>query len=367
LGLSTVFAIAGLMLAFSGAAAAAVTTPLISTSTSESGGGSVGDGTVLNVTFNAAPVLAGSYSLTLTDGSKVATLSSTAGTLSAAVNGTSIAFTAHGATSLSLSRLEVLASTGVSDGSGNPWDLVASGQVDKSFIVSAGDQVVVNYNEPVTVGGSYSFTLSEGTGSAVIDDGNSNVASGNGTSTITYDVISNPSGTVAADAPTVSNASGVTAVPTLQVGDTLTAVASGGAGTIAASYSLTLSDGAGDSGTLTSGTNVTAGSPQAGDPRGRHHVYLHRDGCRTGDDGRDAAVDLRAHRNSRHGPWRGRRHALPHPHAERSASAVADGHERQRHPRPLDPLLQCRRHPGVRWFQLRHRVQERGSDRAGCL
>ena len=262
------FAIVGLMVAFSGAAAAAVTAPLVSISTSESGGGSVGDGTVLSVTFNEAPVLAGSYSLTLTDGSNVATLSSAAATLSAAVNGTSIAFTVHGATSLSLSLLEILASTGVSDASGNPWNLVASGQVDKSLIVAAGDQIVVNYNEPVTVGGSYSFTLTEGTGSAVIDNGNSNVVSGNGTSTITYTVTGNPSGTVAADGPTVSNTSGVTAVPTLQVGDTLTAVASGGAGTLAASYGLTLSDGAGDSGTLTSGANVTAGSPQQGTPAG---------------------------------------------------------------------------------------------------
>ena len=32
--------------------------------------------------------------------------------------------------SLSLSVLEILGATGVSDGSGNAWDLVASGQVD---------------------------------------------------------------------------------------------------------------------------------------------------------------------------------------------------------------------------------------------
>jgi hypothetical protein len=69
LGVSTVFALAGLMFVFSGSAGAAVATPLVSTATSDSGGGTVGNGTVLNVTFNETPVLAGSYSLTLTDGS----------------------------------------------------------------------------------------------------------------------------------------------------------------------------------------------------------------------------------------------------------------------------------------------------------
>ena len=132
LGLSTVVAIAGLMLAFSQAVGATVTAPLISSATSDSGGSTVANGTVLKVTFNKAPVLAASYSLTLTDGSHVATLSSTAGTLSAAVSGSVISFTVHGATSLSLSVLEILAATGVSDGSGNPWNLVASGQVDKA-------------------------------------------------------------------------------------------------------------------------------------------------------------------------------------------------------------------------------------------
>jgi hypothetical protein len=105
-------------------------TLLVSTSTSDSGGSTVGDGTVLTVNFNEVPVLAGSYSLTLTDGSRVATLSTAAGSLSAAVNGSSIAFTVHGATNLSLSVLEILGSSGVGDGSGNPWNLVASGQVN---------------------------------------------------------------------------------------------------------------------------------------------------------------------------------------------------------------------------------------------
>jgi hypothetical protein len=120
------------MFAFSTAASAAGTTPLVSTATSDSGGNTVGNGTVLRVTFNGVPVLAASYSLTLTDGSRVATLSTAAGSLSAAVNGASIAFTVHGATNLSLRVLEILASTGVSDSSGNPWNLVASGQINRA-------------------------------------------------------------------------------------------------------------------------------------------------------------------------------------------------------------------------------------------
>jgi hypothetical protein len=212
-GLSTVFAIAGLMFAFSGAAAAAVTTPLVSTSMSNSGSGSAGNGTMLSVTFNETPILASSYSLTLADGSHVATLSSTAGTLSAAVNGTSIAFTVHGATSLSLSVLEIVGSTGVNDASGNPWDLVASGQVDKSYILAQGDQVTVNYNNPVTVATSYSLTLSEGSGSAVIDNSDSTV-SGSGTATLTFTLTGSPNGTVAADGPTVTASTGITATPT---------------------------------------------------------------------------------------------------------------------------------------------------------
>ncbi|MGH2851360.1 MAG: hypothetical protein ACRDLP_12155, partial [Solirubrobacteraceae bacterium] len=107
-------------------------TLLVSTSTSDSGGSVVGNGTVLTVGFNEAPVLSGSYSLTLTDGSHVVTLSSAAGTLTGVATGTSVAFTVHGVTSLALSELEVLASSGVSDGSGNAWDLVASGQVDEA-------------------------------------------------------------------------------------------------------------------------------------------------------------------------------------------------------------------------------------------
>jgi hypothetical protein len=263
LGLTTAVAIAGLMFAFSSAAGAAgATPPLVSTSTSASG-------TALSVTYNEAPVLAASYSLTLTDGSNTATFSSATGALSASINGSTIAFTVHGATAVSLSSLvEVLGSTGVSDGAGNPWDLAASGQVDKAYILTSGDKVVVTYSEPVNVSpSSYSLTLQEGSGSAVINQGNSNV-SGSGTSTITYNVTGNPTGTVAADGPTVSSFSGVTAVPTLQPGDTLTAVASGATGTITPPFGLTLKDTSGDVGTLASGTNVTAGTPVMGTPAG---------------------------------------------------------------------------------------------------
>src|SRR5579862_2215097 len=99
LGVSTVLASAGLLFASSGSAGAAVAGPLVSTVTSDSGGATVGDGTVLTVTFNETPVLASSYSLTLTDGATADALSSAAGTLSASVTGTRIAFTVHGATS----------------------------------------------------------------------------------------------------------------------------------------------------------------------------------------------------------------------------------------------------------------------------
>jgi hypothetical protein len=257
--LSTAFAIAGLMVAFSSAAGAAVATPLVSTATSASG-------TSLHVTYNETPVLASSYSLTLTDGTHVDTVSSAAGTLSASVSGTTINFTVQGSTSVSLSSLvEILGSTGVSDASGNAWDLVASGQVDKYYLLKAGDSVAVTYNEPVTVGGSYSFTLSEGSANTTIDQGNSSVAGGNGTSTITYDLTNTPSGNVAADGPIASGTNGVTATPTIQVGDTLKAVFTG-AVTIGANYSLALSDGSGDTGTLTSGSNLSGGTATANTP-----------------------------------------------------------------------------------------------------
>jgi hypothetical protein len=120
-----------------------VATPLVSISTSESAGSAVADGTMLSVSFNQAPVLASSYSLTLTDGPDVGTLSSASGNLTAAVTGDSIAFTVHGGpsmsagASLSLAVLEIVASTGVNDASGNPWDLVASGEIDNPDLSAA--------------------------------------------------------------------------------------------------------------------------------------------------------------------------------------------------------------------------------------
>ncbi len=118
------------------AADAAVPVPFVSTVASVSAGAVVTNGTTLTVTYNAPPVLASSYSLTLTDGSDVGTLSSTAGNLTAAVTGSIVTFTVHGAPSMSVGSslllsvpLEILETTGVSDGSGHDWDLVASGQV----------------------------------------------------------------------------------------------------------------------------------------------------------------------------------------------------------------------------------------------
>ena len=253
LGLTTVVAIAGLMFAFSTTAGAAVTTPLVSTSAS-------GGGTAFSVTYNEAPVLSASYSVTLTDGSHVATFSSGAGSLTGSVSGNTINFTIHGASSVSLGSLvEILGSTGVSDPAGNPWDLVASGQVDKSTVLAAGDVVNVTYNEPVTVGGTYSFTLKEGSASTTINNGNSHVSGGNGTSTISYALTSNPSGTVAADGPTASGTSGVSSA-IVGSGDTLTAVLPGAVTAPGPNYSLALSDGS-DAGTLTSPASL--GTPVA--------------------------------------------------------------------------------------------------------
>ena len=125
------------MLLPSAAATAAVPLPLVSSSASTSGGVAVTDGTTLTVSFSATPALAGSYSLTLTDGADVGTLSTAAGNLTASVVGSSVVFTVHGAPSMSVGAalsltvpLEILASTGVSDGSGDAWNLVASGQID---------------------------------------------------------------------------------------------------------------------------------------------------------------------------------------------------------------------------------------------
>ena len=135
-GLVVVCVAVAVVVLSSAAADAAVTVPLVATTTSDSGGAAVTDGTTLTVTFSETPVLAGSYSLTLTDGSDIGTLSTAAGSLTAVVEGLSVVFTVHGAPSMSVGSnlslsvpLEILESTGVSDGSGDGWDLVASGQV----------------------------------------------------------------------------------------------------------------------------------------------------------------------------------------------------------------------------------------------
>ena len=251
LGLTTALAVAGLMVAFSGSAGAAVTTPLVSTSMSASG-------TSLSATFNEAPILAPSYSLTLADGAHAATFSSAAGTLSASVSGNTVNFSLSSAGTLTLSSLlEVIGATGINDGSGNPWNLVASGQVGKAFMLAPQDQVVVTYSEPVNVASNFSLDLQEGSGNATINQTNSHVVAGQGSATITYQLTGNPSGNVAADGPSVTGFTGVTAVPTLQNGDTLTAVLPGAAVVLSPPYGLTLSDGT-DTGTLASGTNVTA-------------------------------------------------------------------------------------------------------------
>src|ERR1017187_8832689 len=77
-----VVCIAAAVIAMPAAAAdAAAPVPFVSTATSVSPGAAVTDGTTLTVTYNEPPVLASSYSLTLTDGSDVGTLSTTAGSL----------------------------------------------------------------------------------------------------------------------------------------------------------------------------------------------------------------------------------------------------------------------------------------------
>ena len=253
-------------------AGAAASSPLVSVATSDSGGGSVNAGTQLTVQFSETPVLASAYSLTLADGSHLGTLSTADGNLTAAVNGSSITFTATGAPaggSLSLGGpLEIIGSTGVSDGAGSPWDLVASGQVNKRSVLAPGDQVVVTFDEPVTVNsGAFSLTLQEGSGSATINQSDANAsASGD---TVTYDVTGNPSGSVATDGPTVSGFTGVTATPTVQVGDTLTATFNAVVTAGLAPYSLTLADASGDAGTLSSsdgglGTPVVTPGPGVG-------------------------------------------------------------------------------------------------------
>jgi hypothetical protein len=212
--LVTAAALVGGLLA-TASANAATPTPLVSVSTNAPGSGGIVSGTQLTVTFNEAPVLASSYSLTLADGSDTGTLSTADGNLSASVSGDSINFTAHGAPAggtIDLGNLvEIVSATGISDGSGNPWDLVASGEVDKRELLAAGDQVVVTYDEAVTANpASFSLALSEGEMGATIDQSDASIDSASSGDTVIYDVNSSPSGNVPTDPPTVDSFTGVT-------------------------------------------------------------------------------------------------------------------------------------------------------------
>lgn len=212
--------LAGFAFASPAALAAAPGGGLVSTQTSETGSGAIGPGTTLGVTFNEPPVLAASYSLTLTDGTHTAQFSS-AGSLTGKVSGDLITFTVGGAAPATLSRtnLEVLAASGVSDASGNPWNLIASGQTDKAYVLRAGDAVNVTYNEPVAVNSPYSLTLSEGTSTGIIGTAQGDIASvtGAGTRTLTFTLGGSPqltSGTaLAADGPQITAESGIGASP----------------------------------------------------------------------------------------------------------------------------------------------------------
>jgi hypothetical protein len=204
------------------ASAFAATTPLVSTSTSHSGGGDIGNGTTLTVNFNEAPTLAGSYGLTLADGNDTGTLSTADGNLSASVSGDSITFTAHGAPvgspgTINLGNpVEILSATGISDGSGNPWDLVASGEIDERLLLAGGDQIVVTYDEPVTADPtSFSLDLTEGKFSATIDQSNATIDSASSGDTVIYDVKSSFDGTIPTDGPTVSNFGGIVGTPSM--------------------------------------------------------------------------------------------------------------------------------------------------------
>lgn len=214
LGVVLAAAVVGILTIAPGAFAA--TTPLVSTSTSAPTSGTVGAGTALVVNFNEAPVLASSYSLTLADGSDSGTLSTADGNLSATVSGNQITFTALGAPAGGTINLgvpvEILSATGVSDGSGNQWNLAASGQADKPEALSAGDQVVVTYNQAVTVPGDFSLSIAEGSMQAIIghDSTEDNASASVSGDTVTYTVTNTPDGVVPTDPPTVTNVSGVT-------------------------------------------------------------------------------------------------------------------------------------------------------------
>jgi len=118
----------------------------VSTSTTEcpSSGGCPGPtlapGMSLAVTFNRPPAIASTFSLTLTDGVDQGTIDSSVNA-TATVAASTATFTLTKAptmsvgSGLSLSRLEILAESGVTAGTGaQAWDLVAGGEVDKSDV-----------------------------------------------------------------------------------------------------------------------------------------------------------------------------------------------------------------------------------------
>jgi hypothetical protein len=126
--------------------ASAISAQLVSIDTAECPatngctGSSLATGMALAVTFNQAPSVTPSFSLTLTDGVNKGMVSSSAAT--AAVNGSTATFTLTAApvmtvgTALSLSNLEILAATGVSSASG-AWSLIASGQIDMANVTGS--------------------------------------------------------------------------------------------------------------------------------------------------------------------------------------------------------------------------------------
>jgi hypothetical protein len=121
----------------------------VSTSTAEcpSSGGCSGPtlapGMTLAVTFNRPPSVASTFSLTLTDGSDQGTVDSSENA-TATVAGSTVTITLTKApamsagSGLSLSRLEILAETGVTAGAdGVAWNLLASGEVDKADVTAS--------------------------------------------------------------------------------------------------------------------------------------------------------------------------------------------------------------------------------------
>ena len=124
-------------------------TPFVSTATAECpalptgcAGSTLAAGQVLTVTFNQAPVVATSFVLSLTDGTNQGTLDQSDS--SAVVAGSTITYTLTGAptmqtgSQLSLSTLEILSAGGVTaQGTGTPWNLIASGEVNKNGAVCA--------------------------------------------------------------------------------------------------------------------------------------------------------------------------------------------------------------------------------------